>query len=879
MQTAPLAAVPMPAKILLLALAYAGAGHLALMLAIPPGFASAIFPPVGIALAAVLIWGYPMLAGVFLGSTLLNLSIGFISLEQLSPKGLSIAMGIALGTSLQSLIGSWLIRRFVGFPTSLTDERSIFLLLFIGGPLACLISASGGAGVLYLSQVITAAQFPFSWWTWWVGDSIGVLIATPLMFILFAQPRALWRSRAGSVGLPLLISCTIMVLIFIRASEAEQHNLRLRFHEQTKMMTTTLRFRFELYSKAAQSIERLFSASSRVSREDFARFVANLPSTYPGITAVSWDPLISADQRTRFEAQMVAAGFPGFRIREYNDAGELVLAGQRETYTPVTFVEPFAANAKALGFDVQSKRHRRQALKKARDSAKAVMTAPITLIQDNEAPQPGVLLLYPVYKSDLPLSVEERKRDLRGYAVAVIRIADLIENALQAYPVDSFQLQLLDITDATPQPLYGQASAALPSYAAGLVWQESFQVAGRMLQLSIAPTEAFLQRNHGLQPWAVLAGGLLLCSLLGGYLLTVTGRADQIRHQVRQHTLELSAILENAAEGILIFDEQGLIERANPASSRLFGYASIALLGRQIGDLIPALYRRSGNTLDDMLGKPLEVTATNAAAQPLELEINLSRYELPGRQRYICMARDIGARKQVERLKSEFISTVSHELRTPLTSIKGSLGLLAAGAVGELPEQVRKLLSIAQSNSERLVSLVNDILDIEKLEFGQTRIQLSRTDLRPLLHEALLHNQGYADSFKVHLSLDDHALPAQVPVAIDSQRLQQVLSNLISNAVKFSEPRNKVQISAEIIERDVRVQVHDQGPGIAEEFRERIFQKFAQADGSDSRRKGGTGLGLSICKNLVERMNGQIGYSSVLGEGSTFYFTLPLSET
>ncbi|TWC35705.1 PAS domain S-box-containing protein [Pseudomonas sp. SJZ079] len=879
MQTAPLAAVPMPAKILLLALAYAGAGHLALMLAIPPGFASAIFPPVGIALAAVLIWGYPMLAGVFLGSTLLNLSIGFISLEQLSLKGLSIAMGIALGTSLQSLIGSWLIRRFVGFPTSLTDERSIFLLLFIGGPLACLISASGGAGVLYLSQVITAAQFPFSWWTWWVGDSIGVLIATPLMFILFAQPRALWRSRAGSVGLPLLISCTIMVLIFIRASEAEQHNLRLRFHEQTKMMTTTLRFRFELYSKAAQSIERLFSASSRVSREDFARFVANLPSTYPGITAVSWDPLISADQRTRFEAQMVAEGFPGFRIREYNDAGELVLAGQRETYTPVTFVEPFAANAKALGFDVQSKRHRRQALKKARDSAKAVMTAPITLIQDNEAPQPGVLLLYPVYKSDLPLSVEERKRDLRGYAVAVIRIADLIENALQAYPADSFQLQLLDITDATPQPLYGQASTALPPYAAGLVWQESFQVAGRMLQLSIAPTEAFLQRNHGLQPWAVLAGGLLLCSLLGGYLLTVTGRADQIRHQVKQHTLELSAILENAAEGILIFDEQGLIERANPASSHLFGYASIALLGRQIGGLIPALYRRSGNTLDDMLGKPLEVTATNAAAQQLELEINLSRYELPGRQRYICMARDIGARKQIERLKSEFISTVSHELRTPLTSIKGSLGLLAAGAVGELPEQVRKLLSIAQSNSERLVSLVNDILDIEKLEFGQTRIQLSRTDLRPLLHEALLHNQGYADSFEVHLSLDDHALPAQVPVAIDSQRLQQVLSNLISNAVKFSEPRNKVQISAEIIERDVRVQVHDHGPGIAEEFRERIFQKFAQADGSDSRRKGGTGLGLSICKNLVERMNGQIGYSSVLGEGSTFYFTLPLSET
>ena len=877
MQPRPLANLPLPVKILLLALAYVLAGRLALLLAIPPGFASAIFPPVGIALAAVLIWGYPMLVGVFLGSTLLNLSIGVSSFEALNLKGLLIASGIALSTSLQSLLGSWLIRRHVGFPTALTEERSIFLLLLLGGPLACLLSASGGTGVLYFSQVISAAEYPFSWWTWWVGDSIGVLIATPLMFIAFAQPRALWRSRAGNVGLPLLISCAIMVLIFVRSSEAEQHNLRLRFHEQAKLMSQTLQSRFDLYGKAAQSIERFFSASQEVTRAEFALFVANLPHTYPGISALAWDRQITAAERADYEAALAAEGFQAVRISQYNEAGAQVPAGVRDSYVPISYIEPLAANAQALGFDVASDPLRRRALDQARDSAQATLTAPIRLVQGGQ-PQPGVLIIYPVYRGAPPPSLEQRRSSLRGYAVVVIRIKELIDSALGVYPADSFQLQLQDVTEAAAQTLYGQASSELPGYAAALVWQERFPVGGRSLQLSITPTAAFLQRNHGLQSWVVLAGGLLLCSLLGGFLLAMTGRAEQIRRQVEQRTLELSAILENAAEGILIFDAQGLIERANPAISRLFGYDAESLSRRWIGQLIPALHRDSGDALAGLLGKPLEVGGRHANAQQLELEITLSTYELPGRRRYICMLRDISARKQVERLKSEFVSTVSHELRTPLTSIKGSLDLLAAGTVGELPAAAQGLVGIAQSNSERLINLVNDILDIEKLEFGQIGIHLSRTDLRPLLREALAHNQGYADSFAVRLRLDDSALPEQTLVEVDGLRLQQVLSNLIANAVKFSAAQGQVEISAQVIDGKVRVQVLDHGPGIAEAFRARIFQKFAQADGSDGRRRGGTGLGLSICKTLIERMHGQIGYDSVVGEGSTFYFTLPLLE-
>jgi len=872
-------ALPLPARILLLALAYAVAGRLALLLAIPPGFASAVFPPVGIALAAVLIWGYPMLAGVFLGSTLLNLSIAFSGFEQLSLKGLLIAMGIALGTSLHSLIGAWLIRRFVGFPTPLTSERSIFLLLLLGGPLACLVSASAATGVLYLSQTISAAQWPFSWWTWWVGDSIGVLIASPLMFILFAQPRALWRSRAGSVGLPLLISCAIMVLVFIRASEAEQDNLRFRAHEQAKMLAATLRFRFELYSRALQSIERLFGSSQQVTREEFAAFVAHLPSAYPGILALSWNAQVADAQRPAYEAEMAAAGLRDFRIQQRSASDGLQPAARRASYVPVTFIEPYAANTAALGYDVASEPTRRAAMERARDSAEAAMSAPTSLLQDDRQ-QPGVLLFYPLFRSSPPpAELSERRRQLRGYAVAVIRINDLIGSALSGFAQDSFHLHLSDVSETTPATLHGRDRGELPAYAQPLAWREEWQQAGRTLRLEVAPSEAFLLGQHSLQSWAVLAGGLLLCSLLGGFLLSMTGRADQIRRLVKQRTLELSAILENAAEGILIFDQQGLIERANPASSRLFGYPGAALAGCPVSRLIPALAQCGADAFDELIGTPLETHGIHADARRLELEISLSSSQLPGRHLYICLLRDIGARKQVERLKNEFVATVSHELRTPLTSIKGSLGLLAAGAVGELPQPARELVSIAHSNSQRLASLVDDILDIEKLEFGQAAIHLRRTDLHPLLHEALAHNQGYADSFQVQLALDLSALPARVPVEVDGLRLQQVLSNLIANAVKFSAPQDRVEISARIVDGQVRVQVLDRGPGIADEFRARIFQKFAQADGSDSRRRGGTGLGLSICKALVERMHGQIGFSSVVGEGSTFYFTLPLAET
>jgi signal transduction histidine kinase len=230
-------------------------------------------------------------------------------------------------------------------------------------------------------------------------------------------------------------------------------------------------------------------------------------------------------------------------------------------------------------------------------------------------------------------------------------------------------------------------------------------------------------------------------------------------------------------------------------------------------------------------------------------------------------------RKRLDRLKDEFVATISHELRTPLTSIAGSLGLLMGNAAGNLPKRMARLLAIAHTNCQRLVRLVNDILDIEKMEAGRVVFNFTRVEVRSLAEQAIEANRGFAEGYGVRIRLEDACTASDVRA--DPDRLLQVVTNLLSNAIKFSPPDNEVVVAIEKGPDVVRLSVRDHGPGIPADFKPLIFEKFVQADARDARQQGGTGLGLSIVRQIVDRLSGEVGFADAPGGGTIFHVQVP----
>lgn len=398
-----------------------------------------------------------------------------------------------------------------------------------------------------------------------------------------------------------------------------------------------------------------------------------------------------------------------------------------------------------------------------------------------------------------------------------------------------------------------------------------------------------LRRADGSHGWVADAGQPRLGpdGEFAGYIgccrdITSHKQTERALQESLQHT---RAIFDHAVDGILTIDGRGTVRSLNPAASFIFGYAAEELLGRNISMLMPephrslhdsymARYHADGVPRIIGFGREVEGQRRDGSVFPMELAVSEISHQ--GQPLYIGILRDISERKQIERIKSELVSTVSHELRTPLTAIAGALGLLAGGVLGELPAPARQMIDIAHKNSLRLSHLINDLLDLEKLAAGKLRLDLQVQPLMPLVEQTLEAIDAYADQHQVRVEL---ARREDARVRVDSLRLQQILTNFLSNAARFSPPGGRVEVAVHGRPGAVRVEVRDQGPGIPEAFRDRIFQKFSRADSRDARHDGGSGLGLAISRELAERMNGMVGFTSQPGAGARFYVELPIVET
>jgi PAS domain S-box-containing protein len=274
--------------------------------------------------------------------------------------------------------------------------------------------------------------------------------------------------------------------------------------------------------------------------------------------------------------------------------------------------------------------------------------------------------------------------------------------------------------------------------------------------------------------------------------------------------------------------------------------------------------------------KASKKTATQFETVLMETPVDVSIKFLPGTDdagRYLILVTDISERIAQEKQKTAFISTVSHELRSPLTSIKGAMGLLLSKSAGELPDKAVSLLEIAHRNADRLILIINDILDLDKISNGEMDVELKAVDLSELIKEASNANAMLQQRFGVQVEMI--GMDATVPFNTDPNRFIQVLTNLLSNAYKFSAPNSTIHIEVKDEDAHVRVSVKDEGQGIPQQEQQKVFSRFSDMTNSDRALKGGTGLGLSICKAIVENLGGTIGFESSEGVGTTFYFCLP----
>lgn len=322
-------------------------------------------------------------------------------------------------------------------------------------------------------------------------------------------------------------------------------------------------------------------------------------------------------------------------------------------------------------------------------------------------------------------------------------------------------------------------------------------------------------------------------------------------------------ILDNILDPVLTLDAKGRVEELNRAALSLSRQDGSAVA---VGTPCVAVF---GIELDTLLSR-CECLVKRSGGAEYAAELGLSEWHDMGEVHYTVALRDLTERRQVERMKDEFLATVSHELRTPLTSVMGALGLIAGGAAGALPEAARQLAEVARRNGERLGRLIDDILDLTKLEGDRMTFHLRPQPVVPLLRECLAANQGYAQRAGVVLSLDVPADVIDVKVELDADRFLQVMANLLSNAIKHSPQGEVVRVSGRRSAEGLQVTVHDRGPGVDPQFRAHMFDKFSQGDGTDRRAQGGTGLGLYITRMLVERMGGRISADDVAGAGSAF---------
>lgn len=578
-------------------LAYYVVAKLSIMLlAIPPSEASAVWPAAGISLSAIMLGGYRVCYGLF-ASLLLFYSESWLDLSSTSEllESLSLIILLSFAALSQAVIGTMLVKRLIGPKDPLIDDKRIVAFLITIGPLASLIASSVAIVSFFMFDIISRDDFLISWLTWWVGDSIGAMVVTPLLLTFLARSIPALYSRRISVGLPLLgMLVTIFILFFVTLSY-EKNDRQQAFERQARELHSYVEKRLQANFEVLYSIRSFFNANDSVNGREFSLFAKHQLLRYPEIQALEWTPRVSREQRDEFEDKDDGPGV----ITELGADGQMVVAAQRDEYFPIMYIEPLSGNSRAHGFDISTNALAREAQLRALTMGGFALTAPIRLVQENGSQRGLVAYL----KSNHPHTVSS----MSGYGViaGVYRMDDFVSSVmLQREDLSAnVKLKIVDIS-SDPVVLYqGNDAASKNNQAlAGLSWQTDYAIGGRVYRFVYLPQHGFLANVVQWSSWLVLLAGLLFTALLGGWLLSLTGRTMRIsqlvqertsslqheveeRKRAQQELLKLSRAVEFSPYMVLITKPDGEIEYSSPKFTEVTGYGPDEVVGHNINML------------------------------------------------------------------------------------------------------------------------------------------------------------------------------------------------------------------------------------------------------------------------------------------------------
>ena len=864
-------------QIAVMALAYFFAGRLGLLLGIPAGYATPVWPAAGVALAGVLLCGYPISLGIFLGSVLLNVLTAFDA-PSASPIShtLAVAASIAVGASLQATIGALLIRRFTHYPRSFVDLRDIVCFLVLGGPVSCLFNATWSVTTLALDGVIPWSDFLVFWWAWWMRNSIGVVTFATLGVIWLGRLPHFSRRRQVLVSSPLVIALAVVVLASIYVNTREKNRIESLFERRTDNLTQEVKGNLQNNIDVLHSLERLYASSNAVTRQDFKHFVAYWFTRYPGIRTLAWNPWIKESERAFVEQTARGEGFTNFEIRERDPNGKLVRAGRRAEYVPVLYLETRQDNRKALGYDAAVDPIRRHALDVARDTGKPIATDRTTLVRDRND-DPGFVVFLPVFKSGRFQSVEERRRNLRGYVSGAFRIRDIVNTLQSTTGFIDINIRVSEQTNglANPLPQGTNVPTAITNRApirqvpapVTLYRTVSFQSAGRTWNLEFTPTKEYMmldQKEDG-QTGILLLGGMLSTGLLSTFLLAVTGYIvklnaanTDLKKEMNERTAaqneirKYAVIVDSLDEAIIGSTWGGNIITWNQAAANLYGYTEEEVVGHHISIIYPPRLTSEIRYLRENLeaGKPvIQYETVRLRKDKTEIPVSITLSPMKDAAGNITgvasVSSDIRARKQMESALQRQRENIAHQLHDSvlqsLTAINLHLGMakkLLPHRWTNVAKHLESIETVLFDEQRSLRVFVSELRDLQPRAPGED-------DRERRLMQAMV--KRLAVQWNVRVEFDNDVRTDPFP-SLFVDDLMYLIQEGVANAVRHGQA-TIVQVKISQIDNNMVLRITDNGRGFQAQNRNDGVLTFNASPKSLNFRAASLGGTLSICSS------------------------------